>query len=463
MKPLKVIRKLTLVFLGALFFAGNLMAQQRLDSIVTYYYPAGQDSVNGVKIAEEYNDPGQLTSHSIYFWDASARRWDGGSFPCEECFPNPGRYEYGYDSRGNLISSRAFEWWGTTTGWLERVKATSSYDDNNHKLTSDIQLWDVTEKAWVNDMGWEYVFDESGHLLSSILNRWYPERQSWGPFEKMDYAWEASGKKSLEIRQNWVDSIQDWGNRTKTEWQFDSLGRNTGIAYYTWGLVNNQYDWKTSGLHKIEYVRDSMGNCILTTDLIWVSETRWNETWQEERRYDAEGRTILLVIRKGSVTLSEYLRTEWEYSGDGKLIQETVTGKQDRRPGHAIPEKRRVIRSLDPDGNIACAEWHYWDGESQSYLFESKDYYFYSTGASGLTATRMDALRIFPNPTDGNVYLSGLTGPAEIKVYSVQGQLLRLMLQVTDQFNIGDLPAGTYILSLSSGTHPPVRTLFIRK
>jgi len=60
-------------------------------------------------------------------------------------------------------------------------------------------------------------------------------------------------------------------------------------------------------------------------------------------------------------------------------------------------------------------------------------------------------LDIFPNPTSGIINISGLSEPAELKVYSIQGQLLKSAAQVQNTVDISDLPAGVYFLNISTG------------
>jgi hypothetical protein len=186
------IAKFSLLLICGWFLSGNLEAQKLLDAIVTYYYPSGGDSVKGAKIVNEYNDTYRQTTHSIYSWDKSSNRWEGWSFPAEECMVCVGRFEYAYDDGGHMVSSIA-------------------------------KFWDLTKNV----------------LL---------------PIEKMLYDFDSIGRKTMEIRQNWVDSISNWVNLTKKEWYFDTGGIKTEIVSYNWDLSNNSCIWKENERHKIENV-----------------------------------------------------------------------------------------------------------------------------------------------------------------------------------------------------------------
>jgi hypothetical protein len=72
-------------------------------------------------------------------------------------------------------------------------------------------------------------------------------------------------------------------------------------------------------------------------------------------------------------------------------------------------------------------------------------------------------LAIFPNPTSGIVNITGLTQPAEVKIYSLQGQLLKSLRQVQSGINVSDLSSGVYIIHLTSGGDITVRKLVVKK
>ncbi|TSA35225.1 MAG: T9SS C-terminal target domain-containing protein [Porphyromonadaceae bacterium] len=463
MEPARAIRKYSLLFVCGFLIIGNLGAQKLLDSIVTYYYQPGGDSVNGVRIADEYNGAGQRTSHSIYLWDMNTRRWDGWMFPVEECAVCPGRYEYGYDEKGNQVSSGGFVWWGHTVGWVERTRTESGYDDCGNRVSSTFSSWSTEEKEWIPGIGQEFGYDDAGRTTSSIAYVWDPTLKTWHPIEKMIYSFEDNGRKTQELRQQWDEAVRDWVNLTKTEWYYDSLEITTEYASFRWTLTGKNYDWKEDNRHKIEHVFDTAGNRILTTDFLKTSATRWTAIYKEDLKYNQIDKPVLSVISKGTGGLTEYLRTEWVYDPDGRLVLETLTGWMQRRPGLMGKKKSWVIRSFDTDGDLAREIWYYWDGEAKSYLLDGKDYYFYHSTATSHQEIRMDPIRVYPNPTGGILNLSGLSQPAEVKIYSMQGMLLRSVHHVEFSFDISGLSPGAYLILVAEVNHPPFRTILIKE
>jgi hypothetical protein len=459
----RTIRRYCILAVCTFTLTGNLGAQKVLESLVTYFYLPSGDSVRGIKVQEEYNGAGKITTHSIYSWNRNTRQWEGYYFPCEECMSNPGRSEYRYDERGNRIESSSFVWRGNQLGWLPSGRSESIYDEHSRKVSVLSSLWDVQGNIWIPDFSQEYGYSDKGQLISTLSNRWDGSRSSWLHFENRFFEFDSVGRKTLDLRQTWVNSSGNWVNQMKTEWYFDSVGIITEIADFNWTLSNNNYVWKENGRHKIENVFDSAGNMIQTTDFQKISATDWRPVNQEKREYNESGKPVLSVISKGTGTLTEYLRSEWLYGSEGLLLQETMTGHMARmRWGFEIKDERKVIRSFDREGDVRNEIWYLFDFLTQSYLFDSKDYYFYLNATSSEAPAQSAPISLYPNPTNGIISLTGLTQPAVVKIYSMQGMLLRSVQDVEVSVDISDLSPGAYLVLVTGAGQPPFRSVVIR-
>ena len=81
----------------------------------------------------------------------------------------------------------------------------------------------------------------------------------------------------------------------------------------------------------------------------------------------------------------------------------------------------------------------------------------YSYDAAGVEQFFNDDIVLFPNPSEGIINITGLTQPAVVKIYSIQGQLLKSFKQVENTIDILDLKPGIYILNLREGNQILVR------
>jgi hypothetical protein len=351
---------------------------------------------------------------------------------------------------------------GPPVRWAIRSLSGYVFDDSGNNISSTNSIWNAAQGKLLNNLRFEYTYDEERRMLSSVADRWIEMMEVWHPIEKWQYAFESGGRKSQEIRQTWVDSIRDWVNRNKTEWYFDTAGIKTEIAGFGWVRAGEGSTWIEQNRHKVENVFDSAGNRILTTDFLKVSATRWTATFQEERKYSSTGQPLLSVIRKGNGALTESLRTEWAYDPEGGMTLETQSGVMPRRSG-SISDNLKVIRSFGDKGAIDHEIWYHMDHTAKSYVLASKDYYFYPPASGGQPETVAEAVRLFPNPSGGMLHLSGLPGPALVKIHSLQGVHLRSVPYDGNPVNISDLPPGAYLIQVCANGHSLLKTLFIKQ
>jgi len=67
---------------------------------------------------------------------------------------------------------------------------------------------------------------------------------------------------------------------------------------------------------------------------------------------------------------------------------------------------------------------------------------------------------IYPNPSSGRVYISGLNSNADIEVYSIDGKLLKRFTSVGEYIDL-DVASGLYMLKLISDNHSVVKKIIV--
>ena len=75
----------------------------------------------------------------------------------------------------------------------------------------------------------------------------------------------------------------------------------------------------------------------------------------------------------------------------------------------------------------------------------------------------VDEICAFPNPTSDIITITGLTEPVQVKIYSIQGQLVKSANQVQNTIDVSDLVEGIYILNLTSNKGRIVRKIVVEK
>ena len=123
--------------------------------------------------------------------------------------------------------------------------------------------------------------------------------------------------------------------------------------------------------------------------------------------------------------------------------------------------------------NVLNTDKQYIDNETHSiefYMNEDTLIYFRSGGRQSifkrvLLSTESNALLInedimlFPNPSNDRINLTGISHPADIKVFNINGNLIKSWRQASNTFDVSELPVGVYIVHLKSKNETVVRKL----
>ncbi len=67
---------------------------------------------------------------------------------------------------------------------------------------------------------------------------------------------------------------------------------------------------------------------------------------------------------------------------------------------------------------------------------------------------------VFPNPTTGRVYFSGLNSKADVEVYSIEGKLLKQYQSVEDYIDL-DVTSGLYLIKLTSDNRSVIKKVIV--
>jgi hypothetical protein len=155
-----------------------------------------------------------------------------------------------------------------------------------------------------------------------------------------------------------------------------------------------------------------------------------------------------------------YGKREWEYDPAGRLSAETEFIWNPEEAGWQ--EKIRVTAMHDPDGDPVAWRQTWWNPESREREMVIGFYFFYNSINTGRQELTSDVARVFPNPTEGRITITGLTQTAEIGLYSLQGLLLRTFTRVVGEIDISDVPAGVYVLYISAGNKAVLRQKVVK-
>jgi hypothetical protein len=456
----------------------------------------------GSKDEYSYDSNGKQTGHIPYDWGFSwTEVTSGGSVifhEWDDWYPRA-KEERQYDKNGNLSRIDYSRWWrgwspfgemwGGAPTW-DRVDI--SYDPDGRKKTVLFYAWDFDLKDWragisgesvrdangqlISEMeiqlseysgilpsAKEYAYDSKGNRVSEITTSWDSWMGTWSVKVKHEYAYDSHGRMVEDVLSIWDGQLEKWAKSLRTQFGFDPEGRQILKAEYFWNAETGEW----AGLFEQEWVFDSQSNEVLHTVFTWDTGIRdWVGNTKTEHEYDKSGNMTLLAQyhweRSAGAWNGEgsYGKREWEYDPAGRLSAETEFIWNPEEAGWQ--EKIRVTAMHDPDGDPVAWRQTWWNPESREREMVIGFYFFYNSINTGRQELTSDVARVFPNPTEGRITITGLTQTAEIGLYSLQGLLLRTFTRVVGEIDISDVPAGVYVLYISAGNKAVLRQKVVK-
>lgn len=421
-------------------------SQKRLDSLVRYNFFSEFDSVKYQKTEEKYDQANKVEWSFKYNWSAFENKWK----PTEKSslsfnsFQNSFKYELYVMGGGHNPEE-----------WQVIFQLTEKYDSADRLISSEYKYYDLHANRLVPDEKTEWTYNESGFKTESISFYWsisYGDWTTgkWQPRLKTGYNYDSSGNLVLETSAYWLEDLSDWASdHEKIENSYDTGGNILLVLIYDWSSVQNSWIPSIKG----EYIYDGTGNLIK-----WVTWSMENYDWipgsKYEYGYGASGKLASETDYVWNLNRSVWIPTtryEYEHHTNGLRIETT---KFSWNPNDAIwVGSYRTILILDAEGDIFVLNLFNWDQNNNDWVIGTRTFYYYNHLNAVNLRTEDDMFLIYPNPTSNIINITGLNQPVGVKIYSVQGQLLKSVNQVNSTIDLSDLPNGIYILNLTMGTH----------
>ncbi len=396
-----------------------------LDSIVQYHYVSENDSVRYFKWDYRYNND---TKQCYYAW----------------CFRHNGQWEI-YQSQektfsqfGSLIEQIDYQSMEFGLG-SPYVRQVWENDQNGFPIIMFKYHRSEEDQDWINKLKYVYKNNSKGQLVQRIHFSWSASRKDWNPNYLYTFGYNSF---KFEVEQ----LIDTWNNDTN-KWQ---LGRKNETSYTTDGVIVSNYTyswnyilgtWKRRTDFWIEY--DSLGR--ISRDM----KTNIGSSQLREFQYDSIG-NYTIFISSSPPWIGNYIPHLKDVKTVNDVGEEVVNERYNKVNGKWVP-KIRSENIFSDLGLTKETRLFSWDEEILDWDMTGRKHYFYSQLATGNRLNVNEEVEIFPNPTSGLININGLKQPAVVRIFSIQGQLLKSKHKVESTIDISDLPTGVYILSLSSG------------
>jgi hypothetical protein len=448
---------------------------KRLDSIFTYWYNSDGETYKINRDDYVYNGDESL-AYSIYsFWDDYLRRW-----------MKKYKYQYGYGTSGNLVSYCKLDWVAGLNIWLVDYKIEYGYDEAGNLTDSTSTYWNEYLSQWERRSKRESCYDEAGNMTFNAWYSWDSGINDWdvSSIYEYEYEYDDAGNKIIErgyrgpnrrlsyefIYDEKGNLIQEisysrGGNKQrKSEHTYDEAGREVLCVEYCW----DNPSWTYTG--RIEYNYDEHGNLVI--EMRHTKHDYDGEIWytfngtMHELEYDLLGNVIEDVSFSNDSIHQEWkpnIKYEFDFNSDGN---QTLFAQYYWDSGWHCYYWGWIAgkweRCYDEYGNCVSYVQYWGDDYLNEWIVRSEKLYYYSF-LTGIKDKPEDYILLFPNPTSNTINITGLTQPAEVILYSLQGQLIKSFYQIKSSINISDLSTGVYILNLISGNNTTVRKMVVKR
>lgn len=485
-----------------------------LDSVVQYAYPNIQDSnrlhkweytfqpdegiivsymfiwapeTRGYNLYHRYesgyNSRGQKTLTAHYFYNWQLERWRGCS--SDGC----GKKEWQYDEMGNETMMGQYYWNQGRKYWEISNKSENEFDVYGNHTLSAYFSFDQNSQSLIGNSKSEYSYYPDQRLWGEIYYYWFAGFNDWRAatriindypddtttmltyfdwqYPELEWVESSNGRiiKVLDSINNveeelifdWDENMQDWIPYTRVQNHMNESGET--VLYYKYYWNRNDSVWRN--YNKKEKGYDENGNLIMSVDYFWSSaDSLWvgatnffigpGKTLYE---YNQQGKLLLFTHYDWDRENMEWVgaddnQVELKYDDMGQVTEEIRYDWSAESAGWA-PSHRLVI-GYGPSGKVITESQYAWDEDLQEWDLILR-YFFYRSGATAVRQVELSGINIYPNPNNGILNISGITGPARIQVFNLQGRQIKDILTDNDRVDLMELPVGLYFVRIQDG------------
>ena len=380
-----------------------------ITTLLDYSYQAGSFRRFG-KYEYTYDTSGNLTSYLYYIFNRTV--------------PS-NKYDITYDADGNETLRMSYFWNTDTQSFVPIIKVESTYDDKGNKTFSIEYSWSNTSQSFDPNKKNENTYDSNGNQTLSINYSWNTTTESFIPNDKNENTFDANGNETLRMSYSWNTDTQSFVPRSKGESNYDAKGNRTSYINHFWNDTTQSLIQST----KWEFSFDTDGN--INLEMIY----NWNTTTQSfvpifkiVSSY-TDGFIASFMFYKWYSELGVYkpsFKTEWT------TILDTDTQL----------DRMGVSYQYDTNFNI----WKELEGE------EFKSYEYYTKTELSTQTIDNDLISLYPNPTSKLLYVSNpKLNSLGIQIVDLNGkQMYSGTIQKDVPLDISSYSLGMYLVTIEN-------------
>lgn len=395
-------------------------------------------------------------------------------------------YDYNNDGQINILNEYNFD--QVINDYISSRRTTYGYDVFGFQQFYQEEIYDATTGGLINSMLNEQQHLSSGSILQEKISYWNTIAVAWTANHKHDYVYLPDGKELSITHADWVDSTMSWNAYAQYVSGYDSNNNLVRYAGNTWNSDSMWWQPET----KDTMVYNAQQQLVHSESMIWsAAEEKWLIYYGNNFEYDASGNLLQItnltwdgntfqnlnqyfyiyendkitnlifqVWNASSASWENFNMIAWYYGLTGFPEQKILSNWL----GTGWEATYRYLYTVDDYGNLLQSIGQTWN--DQFHIWNNVERY---TATWLEVMTPADVLHdqlfspfLFPVPTAGNLYLSGLDALHHytVTITDAAGTIwMETAVDARQPINTATLKNGMYLLTIKENSRNHVAAL----
>ncbi len=392
------------------------------------------------KYISEYNADGNKTLYLKNKWDS-----DGGDWIDSE------KYEYEYDDEGNQSLYVYSKWDSDAEAWVYYSKYKYSYNQSGDLSLRSYYTYNTTTKAWVfsTKYKYEHEYDAANNKILYAYSTWSSSNEEWVYSFKYTYEYDEAGNRTLYSYASWDKNAEAWLNTWKYEYEYNQAGKQIYYAYYRWDSDENV--WYSYNIYEYEY--DEENNLLFNKRYSYDSDEDSllanSSSYYYYTDYSVFASIDSISIGAGDLSIANFQVTSdatWLLSTESNWLALSSSQGTDTTTITLLAEK-------NTESDSRSATVRLFSGLSDTLAITVTQSGIEMSNAIESEYTSDNSLQVYPNPTEGLVYINSNNEEIEsITVYTIAGKMVWTSNAISDNtaINLNDFDGNAFILQVET-------------
>jgi hypothetical protein len=327
----------------------------------------------------------------------------------------------------------------SSNDWISSWKTEFNYNVNNQLQLQTYLTWIVDSAMFVAYKTEEFTYNSFGKLDTYIQKNLNQNTLLWVDMNKTIYTYNSSNQDSTTLFLTFDYATDSLINNARREIFYNSNGFDKIDMLSYWNKSQNQWIFDS----KEESNYDNLGNKILLIRSLWSADMGWYRINKRQFVYDYNYNLKIYRFFNPTDSSDWQLYIEHDYHYDyNYTISECYF------PIYGSYPEEYISHMDNKPTDYAILNVN--DGEIYE---EDMIIYYYSNLISGVSDQKTNEIAVYPNPTNGKLFVLNNTGVKlnKIRIYNQLGQLVISKDKTANYIDLSSLNKGSYIAVFYSG------------